>query len=113
MAQGPLTFSATVEEHWLVVPVSGMRQWGEARPRVVALINGHQYRQRLAVHGGETVLGITDDVPGRGELVVPGRRRGDDGARRLYAVARAAARKRPGGTPRARRNARLNAYTDV
>ena len=37
-----------------------MRQWGEARPRVVALINGHQYRQRLAVHGGETVLGITD-----------------------------------------------------
>jgi hypothetical protein len=60
MAQGPLTFTATVEEHWLVVPVSGMRQWGEARPRVVALINGHQYRQRLAVHGGETVLGITD-----------------------------------------------------
>ena len=59
MAQGPLTFSATVEERWLVVPVNRMRFWGEARPRVVALINGQQYRQRLEVHDGETVLGLT------------------------------------------------------
>ena len=60
MAQRPLTFSATVQERWLVVPVNAKRYWGEARPRVVALINGQQYRQRLAVYDGETVLGLTN-----------------------------------------------------
>lgn len=59
MAQAPVTFTATVEERWIVVPVDGREVWGEARPRVVATINGHEYRQRLAVYGGETVLGLT------------------------------------------------------
>lgn len=55
-----MTFSATVEERWIVVPLDAKAEWGEARPRVVATINGHEYRQRLAVYGGETVLGLTN-----------------------------------------------------
>ncbi len=60
MVQGPVSFTATVEERWIVVPLDARERWGEARPRVVATINGHEYRQRLAVYGGETVLGLTN-----------------------------------------------------
>ena len=53
-------FTATVEERWIVVPFDARELWGEARPRIVARINGHEYRQRLAVYGGDTVLGLTN-----------------------------------------------------
>jgi uncharacterized protein YdeI (YjbR/CyaY-like superfamily) len=53
-------FTATVQERWIVVPLDARAVWGEARPRVVATLNGHEYRQRLAVYGGETVLGLTN-----------------------------------------------------
>lgn len=53
-------FKAVVQERWIVVPFDAKALWGEARPRVVAHINGHEYRQRIAVYGGETMLGLTN-----------------------------------------------------
>jgi uncharacterized protein YdeI (YjbR/CyaY-like superfamily) len=53
-------FTATVEERWIVVPLDVRELWDEARPRIVARINGHEYRQRLSVYSGQTVLGLTN-----------------------------------------------------
>src|SRR5690349_3863145 len=61
-------FTATVEERWIVVPLDAKALWGEARPRVVTRINGHEYRQRLSVYGGETVLGLTNAFRTQAEL---------------------------------------------
>ncbi len=52
-------FTATLEERWFVVPVDARALWGEARPPVSGTINGAPFRGRLAVYGGETVLGLT------------------------------------------------------
>ena len=53
-------FTATLEERWLVVPLDAKALWGEARPPVRGTVNGHPLRSRLAVYGGETVLGLTN-----------------------------------------------------
>jgi hypothetical protein len=55
----PQRFTATMEERWIVVPVDAKALWGEARPPVAGTLNGHPFRGRLAVYGGETVLGFT------------------------------------------------------
>jgi len=55
-----MRFTATLEERWFVVPVDARELWGEARPPVAGTINGHPFRGRLAVYGGETVLGLTN-----------------------------------------------------
>jgi hypothetical protein len=52
-------FTATLQERWLVVPLDAKALWGEARPPVAGTIDGHPFRGRLAVYGGETVLGLT------------------------------------------------------
>jgi hypothetical protein len=53
-------FTATLGERGLVVPLDVKALWGEARPPVVALVNGVEYRSRLMVYGGETWLGLTN-----------------------------------------------------
>ncbi|HEX6023146.1 MAG TPA: YdeI/OmpD-associated family protein [Solirubrobacter sp.] len=54
----PVRFTATLKERWFVVPVDARELWGEARPPVAGTINGHEFRGRLAVYGGQTVLGL-------------------------------------------------------
>ena len=53
-------FTATLGERGLVVPLDAKALWGEARPPVVAHVNGVEYRSRLMVYGGETWLGLTN-----------------------------------------------------
>src|SRR5687768_15943984 len=55
----PQRFTATLDERWFVVPLDARAVWGEARPPVAGTINGHEFRGRLAVYGGQTVLGLT------------------------------------------------------
>ena len=64
-------FTATLQERWFVVPLDARELWGEARPPVAGTINGHPFRGRLAVYGGQTVLGLTNAY--RAEVgIVPG-----------------------------------------
>ncbi len=66
-----MRFTATLEERWFAVPVDARELWGEARPPVAGTINGHPFRGRLAVYGGQTVLGLTKAY--RAQLgIVPG-----------------------------------------
>ena len=66
-----MRFTATLEERWFVVPLDARALWGEARPPVAARSTGTPYRGRLAVYGGETVLGLTNAY--RAEAgIVPG-----------------------------------------
>ena len=56
----PQRFTATLEERWVVVPLDARALWGEARPPVAGTVNGDEFRGRLMVYGGETVLGLTN-----------------------------------------------------
>src|SRR4051812_46592829 len=53
-------FTATLGERGLVVPLDVRALWGEARPPVAGTVNGHAFRSRLMVYGGETWLGLTN-----------------------------------------------------
>ena len=53
-------FTATLQDRYLVVPLDARALWGEARPPVAGTVNGVPFRSRLAVYGGETVLGLTN-----------------------------------------------------
>lgn len=53
-------FTATLGERWIVVPLDAKALWGEARPPVAGTVNGVPFRSRLAVYGGQTVLGLTN-----------------------------------------------------
>jgi bacteriocin resistance YdeI/OmpD-like protein/uncharacterized protein DUF1905 len=56
----PQRFTATLEERWVVVPLDVKALWGEAGPPVAGTVAGHPFRSRLAVYGGQTVLGLTN-----------------------------------------------------
>jgi hypothetical protein len=56
----PERFTATLHERHVVVPLDVRALWGEARPPVRGTVNGVPFRSRLAVYGGETVLGLTN-----------------------------------------------------
>ena len=43
-----------------MVPLDVRALWGEARPPVRGTVNGVPFRSRLAVYGGETMLGLTN-----------------------------------------------------
>src|SRR4051812_44737585 len=58
-------FTATLGERGLVVPLDAKALWGEARPPVAGTVNGHAFRSRLMVYGGETWLGLTNPVRAR------------------------------------------------
>jgi hypothetical protein len=48
--------------HAVVVPKEVAAQFSSKRPAVVALVNGVEYRSRLAVYGGQSYLGIRKDL---------------------------------------------------
>jgi bifunctional DNA-binding transcriptional regulator/antitoxin component of YhaV-PrlF toxin-antitoxin module len=54
-------FTATLEDRYVVVPLDVKALWGEARPPVAGTVNGVPFRSRLAVYGGHTILGLTND----------------------------------------------------
>ena len=56
--------------HALVVPKEVAAQFGSKRPAVVALVNGVEYRSRLAVYGGQSYLGLRKDLLRRLEVEV-------------------------------------------
>jgi uncharacterized protein YdeI (YjbR/CyaY-like superfamily) len=53
-------FTAILQERHVVVPLDVRALWGEARPPVKGTVNGVEYRSRLMVYGGETMLGLTN-----------------------------------------------------
>ena len=53
-------FIAVLGERHIVVPFDVRALWGEARPPVKGTVNGVEYRSRLMVYGGETMLGLTN-----------------------------------------------------
>jgi len=56
----PERFTAVLGERHVVVPLDVRALWGEARPPVRGTVNGVPFRSRLAVYGGETMLGLTN-----------------------------------------------------
>ena len=56
----PERFTAILGERHVVVPLDVRALWGEARPPVRGTVNGVPFRSRLAVYGGETMLGLTN-----------------------------------------------------
>jgi Bacteriocin-protection, YdeI or OmpD-Associated/Domain of unknown function (DUF1905) len=48
--------------HAVVVPKEVAAQFSSKRPAVVALVNGVEYRSRLAVYGGRSYLGLRKDL---------------------------------------------------
>ena len=56
--------------HALVVPKEVAAQFSSKRPAVVALVNGVEYRSRLAVYGGHSYLGLRKDLLRRLEVGV-------------------------------------------
>jgi bacteriocin resistance YdeI/OmpD-like protein/uncharacterized protein DUF1905 len=53
-------FTGILQERHVVVPFDVRALWGEARPPVKGTVNGVEYRSRLSVYGGETMLGLTN-----------------------------------------------------
>ena len=47
---------------WVVVPFEARETFGEARPPVRGTVNGVEFRSRLAVYGGVTVLGLRKEI---------------------------------------------------
>jgi hypothetical protein len=56
--------------HAVVVPKGVAATFSSKRPAVVALINGVEYRSRLAVYGGQSYLGLRKDLLRRLEVGV-------------------------------------------
>ena len=56
----PERFTAILGERHVVFPLDVRALWGEARPPVRGTVNGVPFRSRLAVYGGETMLGLTN-----------------------------------------------------
>jgi hypothetical protein len=54
--------------HALIVPKEVAAQFSSKRPAVVALVNGVEYRSRLAVYGGQSYLGLRKDLLRRLEV---------------------------------------------
>jgi|1186.fasta_scaffold164428_1 hypothetical protein len=51
-------FDATLEGQGIAVPFDAKAEFGEARPPVVATVNGLEIRTRLMVYGGVTYVGV-------------------------------------------------------
>ena len=57
-----MRFTATLEDRYVIVPFDVRERWGEARPPVAGTINGVPFRTRIAVYGGQSVLGLTNAI---------------------------------------------------
>jgi hypothetical protein len=62
-------FTAILGERHVVVPLDARALWGEARPPVRGTVNGVPFRSRLAVYGGETILGLTNAFRASAQIV--------------------------------------------
>ena len=58
----PLGESGSRGGRWVRVPFDAREVFGEARPPVRGTVNGTPIRGRLAVYGGETVLGLRREI---------------------------------------------------
>ena len=56
--------------HAVVVPKEVAAMFSSKRPAVMALVNGVEYRSRLAVYGGQSYLGLRKDLLRRLEVDV-------------------------------------------
>ena len=74
-----MRFTATLEDRYVIVPFDVRELWGEARPPVVGTLNGVPFKTRIAVYGGQSVLGLTNAI--RAQAGVVAGRRGRDRAR--------------------------------
>jgi Bacteriocin-protection, YdeI or OmpD-Associated/Domain of unknown function (DUF1905) len=59
---GTLTEASGAGGRWVECPFDAQKEFGQARPPVVGLINGQPYRTRLMRYGGQTVLGLTKEI---------------------------------------------------
>ena len=66
----PQRFTATLEDRWVAFPLDARALWGEARPPVAGTVNGVPFRTRLAVYGGQTVLGLTNAVRAQAQVTL-------------------------------------------
>jgi hypothetical protein len=57
-----MRFTATLEDRYVIVPFDVRAEWGEARPPVAGTLNGVPFRTRIAVYGGQYVLGFTNAI---------------------------------------------------
>ena len=57
-----MRFTAVLEDRYVIVPFDVRERWGEARPPVAGTINGVPFRTRIAVYGGQSVLGLTNAI---------------------------------------------------
>jgi bifunctional DNA-binding transcriptional regulator/antitoxin component of YhaV-PrlF toxin-antitoxin module len=63
-----VTFTATLEEsgrgggRWVVAPFDARTVFGQPRPPVRGTVNGMPIRGRLALYGGQTVLGLRREI---------------------------------------------------
>ena len=62
-------FTATLEDRYVIVPFDVRALWGEARPPVAGTINGVAFRTRIAVYGGQSVLGFTNAIRAQAGVV--------------------------------------------
>ena len=81
-----MRFTATLEDRYVIVPFDVRAEWGEARPPVAGTLNGVPFRTRIAVYGGQYVLGFTNAI--RKQAGVVAGRRGRDRARARRCAAR-------------------------
>ena len=64
-----MRFTATLEDRYVLVPFDVRELWGEARPPVAGTINGVPFRTRIAVYGGQSVLGLTNAIRAQAGVV--------------------------------------------
>ena len=62
-------FTARLEDRYVFVPFDVRALWGEARPAVVGTLNGVPFKTRIAVYGGQSVLGLTNAIRAQAGVV--------------------------------------------
>lgn len=59
---GVLAEASGAGGRWVECPFDARTEFGSARPAVVGTVNGQPYRTRLMRYGGQTVLGLTQEI---------------------------------------------------
>jgi hypothetical protein len=62
-------FTARLEDRYVLVPFDVRALWGEARPPVKGTLNGVPFKTRIAVYGGQSVLGLTNAIRAQAGVV--------------------------------------------
>jgi hypothetical protein len=64
-----MRFTAKLEDRYVLVPFDVRALWGEARPPVKGTLNGVPFKTRIAVYGGQSVLGLTNAIRAQAGVV--------------------------------------------